>query len=1307
MRCPNCDFEVPFELRYCGNCGAALKRVCPNCEYANPVDYNFCGMCGLRLADLSRAPLPEAVAGTPEPGLAPSDVSKPPPVSLAVAAVDTQPPVVSLEGERRVATIILADVWRSTDLLEQVGSETWVDVMNHVFHILETEIYRFGGVVDQFRGDGLVAFFGATAAHEDDPERAILAALAMQQGVKQYATTLAEQREMDLRLRVGVNTGEVIVTNVGDRSHYSEDTAMGEAIAMAARMETAAEPGTVLVSENTYHLVQTQFEWEPLGKIKVKGVSKPVFVYRPLAPRSDAEHLPVYGLSVPLIGRDEAFEVLKDCVATLYAGRGGIALLTGEKGIGKSFLMTEVRHYFARQGALLSRIAEGAPDGAFAQPSPPLQWLRGRCRSYGQSWPYSVWSDLLHNWLGRRYGEPPEETCERLRLYAEQLWGQDLMERHYPYIASFLSLPVAPSLSAQLENLGAEAWRQRFFAAMRSWLETLARQGPLVVSLADMHWADTASLDLLEFCLSICDNEALLWLVVFRPDRTQPIWHFQHYVETQYPHRMTQLTLSPLTEAQSHELVAGLIGADVLPEETEALVVEKAEGNPYFIQELIHALIADDVLEQEPQTGRWHAVRAVTSLDLPDSLQTLLLARIDRLPPEAKRILQMAAVIGTVFWPNILRALIGKDEDLKTNLTVLQRTQLVRERGRVPELGMEYVFRSSLIREAAYEGLLSAQRAAYHAKVAEYFESLPDIEERVEFYSVLAHHYHCANQLDKEVTYLLKAAEQARQIYANAEALEHYNRVLDLLDKLMTPETSEEALYTLRAQRFQALDGRRALHFLLGDFEVGWKDAKALLPLGRQLGEDSPWLVDALLQQPGVAYWRNEEELLAGVPLAEEALALARRLGDRHREMLCLGHIAAQRYNLSDITWMQTGESSLVKQYDPLSDVSWVEIGERALELARELDDQRYELNLLTAMGGVYVSSDPERSTEYLEMALPICQELGDPQAELDLLEVIGRQLESSGDYYRRLRECHEKTLRISREIGNRPAESQALLYCGQIRALYLGDYATGLAMLEEGRDIIYDTPGELYHVLRIAQIHIEQARYTEAERHLKRATELVSQRTYVLGRIGLKLVKMLFYNAQANKRNLRKSLTFRDEVHRLISEDNIQFAEQYRMVLHCETAVTYLSLAQLVSTQDERRDHQAQALAASKVALSLYEASGFVRPIECTSEKILFYYSKALAANGWQGEATVYLRRAYEEMTHKYALIPIESHFRRTYLSNIPLHRAIRAAYLASAPERPSEEKTAGLENATPASAQKSFFLSSFLQRGEREDGF
>jgi class 3 adenylate cyclase/tetratricopeptide (TPR) repeat protein len=1372
--CSNCGFANPLVHHFCGMCGSPLITSAPSHEDTAPVtgdgavrpypaDLNG-GIAAtpslVRVPSPAGKPSPQAKSGAPasasqasngqalppegeafdeqrgagpsaelRTGAAPSrrsGAALPPEGDAATRHSDAllgtsraSPPPLSLEGERRVATIVIADVKGSTDLIEQVGTERWVEIMNRVLQILETEVYRYGGEVDQFRGDGLVAFFGASAAHEDDPERAVLAAMSMQESLKAYAAELMATPTpiggvsdpyppIHLQLRVGVNTGEVIAASIGNRRQHREDTAMGGAIALAARMEAAAEPGTVLVSENTYRLVPMQFEWEPLGKIKVKGIRQPVSVYRPLAPRLDAERHQGYDLAVPLIGRDTEFHVLKGCVEDLLKGRGGIVMVTGDRGIGKSYLMYEVRHHFARQNAVVSKATEAActlnedrenvdgvafpnPEEAGDDPSDGddrinpednadvaevatstqnLTWIRGRCYSYGQSWPYTMWLSLLQNWLGVRPEEhKEEETRNRLKAECEDLWGDEMGE-YYPYLATFLSLPLEKASSDRIKHLSAEGLRQRFFLTIRSWIEALVKhRGPLVLSLTDMHWANSTSLDLLKYCLPLCDQIPLLWVFVFRLEAHRledqqlapsPVWEFRHYVETEYPHRLTNLPIPPLTKTQSGEFIDRLIGPGTLPEETRAFIIDKAEGNPYYIKELIHSLINQGVLVREGKSegagsaesqlacDGWRVTRAVTSLDLPESLQSLLTSRIDHLAPEERQVLQMAAVIGPVFWSNVLQALASHaaspiaSRTLREHLTTLQRVQLIRERGQVSELGMEYVFKSSLIRDAAYEGLLSAQRSAYHLQVAEYLESHFDMETLAPYYGVLAYHYRQGGEPGKELFYTLQAAEQARKIYANAEALEHYTHALELLDEMEEQAQDEDRRYVVRTQRFEVLDGRREVHSLLGNFSDARRDAEALLPLARQLEDDAIWLIDALLQQPGVGWWRYRDEIIDGIPLAEEALGLARELGDRHREMRCLTAIAEQRANLNDPTWPA--------------------VADRALELARELGDRNAEVNILIGLGRIYAFSEPERSMDYLEAALPIVQALDDKQSELNLLELIGTQLESNDDYFRRLRE-HRKQLQLSREIGNRPAEAEALMFCGQVQGIYLGDYEGGLALLKEGRRIIAGLGGELYFLLRIAQIQTLQAKYEDALQTLEHARRLDSP-LHDMGRIGLNLVSAILYNAIGDEAHLRMALDLANES-RAITLETPQITQQYDMVAACEATAAHLGLAMGLTGQSDH--HYQQALSDSQTAVDIYEEFGFMRPIECISEEIYYRHSLALAASGQTEASARCLEHAYEEIMRKHAMIPEDSDFRRTYLENIPIHQEILATYAAS----------------------------------------
>jgi len=1229
-------------MKFCGQCGAAFGVVCAGCGFVNPAGYRFCGMCGRRLAADADSTRPiESPLGLRNAG-SQGEIAAPTPPAMTGGNSAIAP----LAGERRIATSLLADVRSSTDLMELLGTEAWVQLMNRVLQLLAAEVSRFGGHVDQFRGDGLVAFFGATDAHEDDPERAVLAGLAMHEAIRACADELRAQAKAELQVRVGINTGEVIVARVGEASVHREDTAMGGGVALAARMETAAEPGTVLVSEHTYRLVENRFEWQALGEVTVKGIARPIAVYQPQRSRAAPDAPAAYDLTLPFAGRETAFSALTGCVAALCSGRGGIVFVTGEKGMGKSLLINRARQRSASRawGGSDEPTASHATDADAA-----VTWLSYTCRSYNQAIPYAMWGGLLRDWLEAAAGGASTDLAARLRQQTDALWGdrpKPEAARYASYLAMLLSLPAEGTEAARIARLPAEDLQRQLAGALYGWVEALARQGPLALVFNDLQWADASSLDVLKRCLPICDTAPILWLASFRPDRAAPVWAFRQHVETEYPHRLTQIDLPPLPPHESRALIEAMLGPNVLTSPALELVIEKGEGNPYYLREIIYALIGQGLLRQDA-TGAWRPTQLIRSFDLPGSLRSLLLARVDRLSADERQVLQIAAVIGATFWRDVLAGCLPDADLLKRCLATLQRGQLIHEQNLTPDLGMEYTFTPSLVREIVYESLLNSQRVATHRMVAEQIEVNIPAESQKPYHGLLAYHYRQAGDLNKELFHTLGAAEEAQRLYASADAQEHYTRVLALLDQIERLASGAEQLHSIHELRFETLEGRRRALTLMGRVEAARTDARALLPLAERLADDSVFTADALLVQPEVDAPGTREELETGLQMAQEALALVQQAGDKPREMHALVAVAGLR----------------LLRKDP----AWQELGRQAFELSRQLGDLRMQIGLLLSMSDAFGMDDLQRSAEYLEEALAISQRLDDKETEARLLAALSPRCERAGDYYRQLTEYEQKRVELYRAVGNRLGEGHAVMFCGQIMAIYLGDTAAGLTLMREAYALWSEMPDKLFPLLRIAQIQALAGQLDQAWATLQEARAASERVILDIGHAGLRLVEAILHNTAGGATHWRAMLALQGQVKQMVAED--QLSRQYQMAAACEAAAAHLGLADSGAGEAERAEHRRQALNAAQTALDIYQQFGFTQVVECLSEAILYRYSLALAANGRAAEADDFLARAYAEMMRKHDLIPAESPYRQTFLEGLALHHEIRVAYAQSKP--------------------------------------
>jgi len=596
------------------------------------------------------------------------------------------------------------------------------------------------------------------------------AALDIQQAISEYAFELKGYID-NFQLRVGLNTGTVVVGNVGSDLHM-EYLAIGDAVNLAARLQSAAQPGKVLISESTARLVKTAFELNSLGEISVKGKAEPVRAYEVLMSKATPESSRGFEeLYSPLVGRSSELSELNQALDELCCGHGQIVVVIGEAGIGKSRLVEEAR-----------RSTRDIGDEAKPIVSCKLHWIEGRALSYGATLSFWTITQLIMNDLGLSDADPEPRTRLALRRRVNDLFGEQADEV-LPYLGHLLGAKLEDKLAEQVSILDGETLKRQTLLSVTQFFEKLALSQPTVAVFEDLHWADPSSLEALELLLSVTDRVPLMLLLLSRLEREKASWRIKVKAETDFAHRYTEIQLKPLSANQQNQLVDNLLAISDLPDSVRRLIQERAEGNPFYLEEIVRSLIEQGAILREGES--WRASREIVDVTIPATLQGVLLARIDRLEEDVRRTLQLASVIGKSFLYRLLEAIAEAEQQLGQHLAQLQRVDLIREKARLPEL--EYMFKHSLTQEAAYNSLLVERRGEFHRKVGEALETL-FADRKEEFYGFLAHHFEAAGEREKAVTYLIQAGDKARLEYAFEEAKEMYQRAAELLDEMEDQE---------------------------------------------------------------------------------------------------------------------------------------------------------------------------------------------------------------------------------------------------------------------------------------------------------------------------------------------------------------------------------------------------------------------------------------------------------------------------------------------------------------------------------------
>ena len=698
---------------------------CTKCGFENPDGARFCSNCGSAL-ETSRA----------------------------------------IEGERRFATVLFADVARSTAIAEQLDPEDWALIMNGAFGFLNAAVSRYGGTVSRLMGDAVLALFGAPVAHEDDAERAVRAGLEIQEAGMAYAQSVKQRYGVDFDLRVGINTGTAVLAFVGD-AVKSEYTALGDAANVAARLQSAAEPGTVLISADTYRLVQALFDFKPRGPIEMKGKLAPVDSYEVTGVRAvPGKTRGLKGLESRLVGRDREIVLLRDRFAALQSGTGSVVAVIGEAGLGKSRLVAELRNFHD---------AEGGAKAA---------WLESRAISYGMSIPYYPWRSLGRQIMGATEMDSAQAVREKLEAFIKRLKLRPLDIPFYETMLAVDSEQSRLALAGKAGDAMVGGVAEAVVNAIRSAIRADGGMMPYVMVMDDLHWSDSATLELIAQVATLAAFEPLLLVCVLRPDRKAPSWQLVDRLQGSLGSAFARIDLDPLDASASAELLGNLLRIEDLPDSVRARILERSEGNPFYLEEVLRSLIDTGQVVHDGE--HWRATQDIVEAQIPETLAGVLGARIDRLPDATKRVAQTAAVIGRVFQHRVLEFVClsapapERIEHVEPHIAALSYEQLVREKAREPE--REYIFKHALTCEAAYGLLLKSRRRDLHARAGMALEEL-FADRRDEFAAMLAHHFAEAEDQDRALDYSRRAAENARKLYAAREELEHRERILSILER--------------------------------------------------------------------------------------------------------------------------------------------------------------------------------------------------------------------------------------------------------------------------------------------------------------------------------------------------------------------------------------------------------------------------------------------------------------------------------------------------------------------------------------------
>ncbi|SOC40416.1 adenylate cyclase [Rhizobium subbaraonis] len=1011
MNCAACGFKVEDGFAFCPRCGASQQKICSSCGQVSPPDFAFCPKCGTSLVP------PTGMASPAKPQSAGASAGSHPHPGTPAAPSET-------ESDRRIVTALFADLCGYTTLGERIDPEMLQSLQNEVFEELSAAVAAEGGYVDKFVGDALLALFGAPVAHERDPERALRAALDMRVRISRIGERWQTRLGQPVALHIGVNTGPVVAGGVGVGGSKSYSVT-GDTVNTAQRLQAMAGSGEILVGAVTRRLTQHAFDFTALGTLPLRGKAGETPVFRleaSLDAPPPARGLASFGIDTAMIGRDGDLATLMRCLDQVRGGATQLVRVIGDAGIGKTRLVE----------AFLDRIRAAQPDITIRQIA---------CSSLGEP-SYGALAASLR----QAYRIARDDSLERCRdLLVAGLTDLGLAREEIDRLKPlFLFVLGFGDPDGALRFLEPDQLRRQIFHAMRTLFDRRMEQSPLLVVIEDLHWADSVSIDALRFIMDRIESRRLMLLVTHRPG-------FETEVLSSARASQTTLRLSPLSTSEAGALLDGALEGCVLPEALRRRIVERAEGNPFFIEEILRTLIETGMLHRA--ASGWQAQTAAADTEMPLGIQAMMLARLDRLPSGARRLAQAASVIGHRFDVALLKALPTGIDDIEANLQRLAEADIIEELVDIPsQAAPRYAFRQMLLHEVFYDNLLLRRRTELHGAIGTLLERRQGgVPEHPEQLIELGYHFAASAEKEKGARYFTAAGDLARKAYANADALRLYARALsaaeaaggdcwqipgeryaDLCHPLGRGEEARHLYEDLLAAARKAGDVTAAARILrkLGQlaFEGGdrerattcFDEAQSLLE-----GVDAPIELAHLMQRQGHFAFRAGDYRRAAL-WADRALECANHLPPRpnEAEKADIALAIARAFNTKGVALARLGQSREALQ-----------MVERSVEIALGANHLNTACRGYTNLGALYTTMDPARAIEVCKRGYDMARQIGDLGHQARLLTNLAVAFCTFTD------RCMaqglpavEEAIAIDRALGQRDHLPVPLLVLGQIR---------------------------------------------------------------------------------------------------------------------------------------------------------------------------------------------------------------------------------------------------------------------------------